>query len=571
MNGALAFLTTRSVLNRLRLKASRLRDPRYAVAFVLGAALLWLILGRREPSTAAAAGAVAQHRELVMAILVSWAVVWTWLFGSQRIALNFSLAEVDFLMPSPVPRRALIRFKLFHAQGRVLWSTLIWTLLLSRGGAPAIGLMHGIGVWTLLSTLQLHRLGASFTRAAVTQHGRPGLARRWLSLSVVLASSVVAVVVVISAAPALGSTHGGSGAFLDALAAALDAPLAHAVLAPFRILVRPVAADNTRTWASAIGPALAVLAAHFVWVMRSDASFEESAAEAARRRAEVLRSRATHGVAAGATVAVPLYRLGTHGTPAAAIVWKNLIAVARSNVARRVAIGFVLAMAAIAAISVQQVGRIAPVIGALTGTWAVFSVLVGPQWVRNDLRTDLQRLELLRSFPVSGAEIVAAEVAASAGVLTVLQLMLATVTWCAFLGDPSPSFDARTRLLALAAAAVALPAINYLGLLLLNGGALLYPAWVRIGPGRAAGVEGLGQNVLSMVAYGVALTAALTPAVIGGGFVWWALSRALAAWAWLPAVVAGLIAIALECRLLVPLLGRILERIDIPSAGIESA
>ena len=571
MNGALAFLTSRSLRNRVRLKASRLRNPRYAIAFVLGAALLWLMLARRQPAPAASAGSVAQHRELVMALLASWAVAWTWLLGSQRVALNFSLAEVDFLFPSPVTRRALIRFKLFHAQGRVVWSTLIWTLLLSRGGSPAVVVMHATGVWILLSTLQLHRLGASFARAAVTQHGRSGLARRWLSLSLVLASSVAAVAVTISAAPALAAAHGGGGAFLDALAAALDAPLAHALLTPFRILVRAVASDDTRTWARAIGPALAILAAHFLWVMRSDTSFEESAAEAARRRADALQSRRTGSVVIGRTVADPVFRLGAHGTPAMAIVWKNLIAVARTDVARRLAIGFGLAMAAIAALSVQHIGRIAPVIGALSGTWAVFSVLVGPQWVRNDLRTDLQRLELLRSYPVSGAEIVAAEVAASAGVLTLLQLMLAAVTWCAFLGDPAPAFDGRARLLFLATAGVTLPAINYLGMLLLNGGALLYPAWVRIGPGRAAGVEGLGQNVLSMVAYGLALLVALTPATIGAGVVWWALNGALDAWAWLPAGIAGLIAIALECRLLVPFLGRALERIDIPSSGIESA
>jgi hypothetical protein len=571
MTHALTFLTSRTVFNRVRLKASRLRNPRYALAFVLGAALLWLILARRQPEPVASAGAVGRHRELVMAILASWAVAWTWMFGSRRVPLNFSLAEVDFLFPAPVPRRALIRLKLFHAQGRVLWSTLIWALLLSRGGSPALGLMHAAGVWALLSTLQLHRLGASFTRDAVIQHGRAGIARRWASLAVVLASGVAAVAIVISAAPALPAAHGGGTAFLDALAAALDAPLARALLAPFRLLVRAVATEDARAWVRAAGPALAILAAHFIWVMHADTSFEESAADAARRRADRLQVRGTASAAPGRAVADPVFRLAPGGTPSFAIVWKNLIAVARADLAKRLAIGFALGMAALAVLSVQRIGRIAPVIGALAATWAIFSVLVGPQWVRNDLRTDLHRLELLRSFPLSGAEIVAAEAAASAGVLTVLQLMLAAVTWCAFLGDPASSFDPAMRLAFLVGAAVVLPAINYLGLLLLNGGALLYPAWVRIGPGRAAGVEGLGQNVLSMVAYGVALLVALSPAVTGGGVVWWALRAPLASWAWLPAGALGLIVIALECRLLVPLLGRVLERIDIPSAGIDSA
>jgi hypothetical protein len=107
-------------------------------------------------------------------------------------------------------------------------------------------------------------------------------------------------------------------------------------------------------------------------------------------------------------------------------------------------------------------------------------------------------------------------------------------------------------------------------MLLLNGGALLYPAWVRIGPGRSAGVEGLGQNTLSMAAYGLALLIALTPAAIAAGAVVWALGGAFGAWAWLPACAVGLGAIAVECWLLVPYLGRVLEAIDLPSAGIES-
>jgi hypothetical protein len=153
MSGALLYLTSRSLSNRLRLKAAQLRNPRYAVAFVLGAALLWLFIGRRQAAPAGSGASVAQHRELVMAILASWAVLWTWTFGSRRLALTFSLPEVDFLFTSPVSRRALIRFKLFHAQGRVLWTTLIWTLVLSRAGPVALAPLHAIAAWALLSTL----------------------------------------------------------------------------------------------------------------------------------------------------------------------------------------------------------------------------------------------------------------------------------------------------------------------------------------------------------------------------------------------------------------------------------
>lgn len=572
MSGPLRFLTVRSAINRLRSKAAQLRNPRYAVAFVLGACFLWLFVARHEPEAPGQASLVGQHRELVMAILVTWAVAWTWLFGSRNIALTFSLAEAEFLFASPLPRRSLIQFKLFHAQGRVLWSTLIWTFLLSRSGFGLGTWMHAGGVWILLSTLQLHRLGASLTRAAVRQHGRAGVMRRRLTLLVAAIASVVAVAVVVLTAPELAAAARGTGAtFYSALDAAAARPLAHAFLAPFRLLVRPAATADPAAWIQSVLPALGLLLAHYVWVIGSDAAFEESAAEAARRRAELLSSRQRTSAAptAGRVLAEPVFRLAATGRPAVAIYWKNLIAVGRMDRLRKVAVAFVIGAGGLAVVSLQGGGRLTSVVGTLLGTWAIFSIVIGPQWVRNDLRTDLQRLELLRGYPVSGAAIVAAEVAASATVLTLAQFILVILTFCAFLGDPNLTLGSGVRLAAVVGIAAALPGVNYLGLLLLNGGALLYPAWVRIGPGRASGVEGLGQNVLSMAAYAIALSVALVPPLIAGGAAGWPLRGMLGPWAVLPAASVALALVWVECRMLVPALGRVLERIDLASAGIE--
>ena len=572
MSGALFYLTARSFTNRLRAKASQLRNPRYALAFLLGAIFLWLIFGRHGTTPPADRSITARHRELVMAILVSWAVAWTWLFGSNRIALAFSAAEAEFLFASPVARRSLINFKLFHAQGRVLWSTLIWALLLAPAEPGATAGMHAVGLWVMLSTLQLHRLGASFFRAGVREHGATGLRRRLPTLLIVGAVSLAAGGVVVSAVPGLiDALEGGGSALLAALDAAATRPVAHALLAPFRLLVRAATAEEPAVWLRALVPALAILVAHYLWVIRSDAVFEESAAEAAFLRAARLASRRdTAGPATpGAPPSPPPFRLAPLGRPAVAIYWKNLTAVMRRARVRKVAIGFALGAATLAILSLRQRGPIASTIGALTGTWAMFSIALGPQWVRNDLRTDLQHLELLRSYPVRGADIVAAEAAAATTVLTLVQFILIGLAYCALLGDPTMPISLRSRSMALLAAAVLLPAVNYVGLLLLNGGALLFPAWVRIGATRASGVEGLGQNVISMVAYALVLLVVLLPALLAGGAASWGLRRLVGDWAWIPGGVIGLIVLAAESWLLLRPLGRALERIDIPTAGIE--
>jgi ABC-2 type transport system permease protein len=105
-------------------------------------------------------------------------------------------------------------------------------------------------------------------------------------------------------------------------------------------------------------------------------------------------------------------------------------------------------------------------------------------------------------------------------------------------------------------------------MLIQNGAALLFPAWVRLGSGRPAGVEALGQNLLMMVVFVTLLSVLLLlPIAIGGGA--FLLLRGVAdEWAALPAAVLILGTVAFEAALLVEWLGRIFERIDPATAGI---
>jgi len=186
----------------------------------------------------------------------------------------------------------------------------------------------------------------------------------------------------------------------------------------------------------------------------------------------------------------------------------------------------------------------------------------GPQWIRNDLRGDLLKLDLLRSYPLRGASLVAAETASSALVLTGLQLGLLLIAWLAFLADPVdlPALPVRTALLALAL--VLLPAVNGLGMLLHNGAALLLPGWTHIGGGRPGGVEALGQNMLVLIAFAALLAVVLLPPAVAGAGLYLLMERPLEQFAVLPAVTATLAVAAVEARVMVRWLGGVFERLD---------
>ena len=145
--------------------------------------------------------------------------------------------------------------------------------------------------------------------------------------------------------------------------------------------------------------------------------------------------------------------------------------------------------------------------------------MLGPQWVRNDLRADLPRLALLRSYPLRGRTVVGVEAAGSAVVMTVYQLCLVTVAYIAFWGADAVDPSAELRNAILLGAFGFLPGINFLSMLIQNGAALMFPAWMHLGAGRPIGIEALGHNMLVMIGFTAVLAVLLVVPVGAGGLV----------------------------------------------------
>jgi hypothetical protein len=565
------YLAWRSTRNRIARQLRHLRSPRYLAALLLGLAYIWFMVIGQRPS---AAGTMPDPRtvELVGALALMGAVAWGWIFGVERRVLAFTPAEVTFLFSGPVSRRGLIQFKLLHSQVLILFNALLWTLILSRERFGASAWLRVVSIWVLLTTLSLHRLGASFVRTSLSEHGRLGARHRIVSLAVL---GLVLVAVTLSVADALPAIIAARGedprAFLVALRDAADAPLPSAITYPFRALVRPLAAQNASDWAGALWPALLLLVLHYVWVIRSDSAFEETAAEVSLQRAQALAARRLHHsgpLASPRRNSPPLFRLAPSGWPAGAILWKNLVAATRTRRVRNGVIALTGAGIIVTILSFEPEGTLAEIAGWLAATWAGITIVIGPQWVRNDLRGDLLKLDLLRSYPLRGWSVVAAEAAASTLVLTAIQLSLLVIAYLAFLGNQTMAPDLEERTILLLAAVLYLPGINLLGMLIQNAAALLYPAWVRLGSGRPGGVEALGQNLLMMVAFVAVLAMLLAlPAALGSG-AFLLLRSAMNDWAALPATILILGTIAFEAALVVEWLGGVFERTDPATAGI---
>ena len=559
MMGPLGYLAARSTRNRLVRQLHRLRTPRYALALLIGLAYLWYVgIGQRSGSPRADVS--PETVELLAAAGVTAVLLWTWVFGADRRALAFSRAEVTWLFPAPVTRRQLIQYKLLRGQFIILFNVLLWTLLLSGGWAGAAPWKRAAAIWILLTTLALHRLGVALFRGSLLEHGIAAIRVRAVTVTLVGIAAVAVLVDVVQAAPALSRGWDlGVREFLAAAHGVALRPVPAVLLLPGRLLARPVIAQSWAEWVRALLPAAAILMAHYVWVVRSDAAFEESAAAAAlaRQRAGRRRGHTPRFTAR----AIP--RLAPAGWPAAALLWKSLAAVVRTSPARGTVWGFAAAALTVSVLStIDGSATLLEIVGWLAAMWAGFLLVLGPQWVRNDLRTDLSRLALLRSYPLRGRTVVGAETAGSTAVLTALQLGLVGIAYLAFWGgevaEPSPGL----RTAVLAAAVVFLPVINFLAMLIHNGAALLLPAWVRVGPDRPIGVEALGHNMLVMSGFVVILAALLLGPAAVAGAVYFGVEPISGWWAVAPAAVGFLVVAVLEARLLLARLGLVFEATD---------
>lgn len=563
MTGALAYLTVRSAANRVARQAARLRSPRYLLALLLG--LGWLAFVFLEQRPAPPAGPGSGWLVPGGTLLVLGLVVWAWISGGDGRALAFSPAEVTFLFPAPLSRRTLVHYKLLRTQLLVLLNVGIWTLLGVRTAGGVGSLLRATAIWTIITTLSLHRLGAALVRTSLAEHGRFGLRHRVVSVVAVLAGAGALAWSGHDVLPQLvAAARHGTPPLRDALSHALTHPALAVVLWPFRAIVGPLGATGPAEWRTAMLPALGLLVLHYVWVLRSDTAFEEAAAEASLARARRRDARRAGGALVhqgGRAPSAPLFPLGATGWAATALLWKNLAAVLRWRRARNITLGLAAGGAVAAAASTDPENTLARVSGALALTWLGFAAAVGPQWVRNDLRADLLHDDLLRSYPLPGWAIVASETAASAVTLTLLELALAVMAYLSYLGDATVDLSPAARLLLLGAAVLLLPPINFMAMLLQNGAAVFFPGWVRIGA-AATGVEALGQRLLTTTAFLLLLGLMLAAPVAAGLLVVRGLAGIMGAWALAPGLVASVAVLSLETVLLVRRLGRAFERMD---------
>jgi hypothetical protein len=162
-------------------------------------------------------------------------------------------------------------------------------------------------------------------------------------------------------------------------------------------------------------------------------------------------------------------------------------------------------------------GVFAGVIAMLAAFFAAYTLMLGPQLARQDLRSDLAHSDILKTYPLAGWQLLLGELLTPTAILTGLLwlALIAAVFALAPLAAKVAWLTPGVRLTAGICAALVVPPLCTLQLLVPNGAALLFPGWFQATRQRGGGgIDVMGQRVIFGLGQLLAMVFALLPAVV---------------------------------------------------------
>jgi hypothetical protein len=571
---ALAYLQWTSLVGRARQRLRRLRQPKYLVGAIAGAAYMYFFVFRHfigMHGSRAGAGFAQIPPEFravlgpVAAVVLLLVLASAWILPSDRAALRFTEPETDFLFPAPISRTGLIHFSVLRAQLAIFVSVFLMSLLLRRGGAVGVNpLQYATALWLMFATVRLHFLGASFTRERLLDLGVRPLWRRAGVAVLLLALAAGVIAWARAQVPPSGGDARGIARWLGDV---LGRGPAAVVLAPLRWVVAPLLSTSAPAFLQALPASLALLLAHYAWVVRSQVSFEEASIALARKRAEtraaMREGRFRFGRKAARARQAP-FALAPRGPAPVAFLWKGLIAAGPFWRLRTLLIATVVVVVATHWLGASPArAPLLKVVGAVSLGIAAWATLVGPMLVHRSLRETLDRLDVLRAMPLRGWQIALGQLLTPVTMLVPAQWLLLLTGALAFGGARGIEWLTPGLLLAIGIAALLLaPAICMLMLCVPFAGLLLFPGWSA--GGRGGGVDVMGQRLIFGGVYLFTLAVSLLPAAVVSGL----LLFVLRTFGGLPlavgvAALGASAVLGVEVMLLVRWLGVRVERFDV--------
>ena len=561
MISALWFYGVRSARNRI---VKRTRDFRNLAGFVIVFAWMYFVFGRNAANDRTSG---SQLVGVLIILLLVGTSLFTWWMEQRDHPLALSKPQAQFLIPAPLTSRQVMLFKLLTSVPTLLWSAVVMGLVF-RGGLSPHPAQRILTALIVITALQLQRVGAALARAPQppgTPSARPVIlviVRLWL---------VAATLVALAQTALFAAEKGAFGLDKTGIPFALANQLPWSLPAwPFHELIAPAYAQTLPALASSIAIGLLIVAIEVALVFQTEPQWDRIGI--ARTREEKLRSRGFGKKSPTSSDSIwESYLTSLVKHPAAAITWKNLIATKRIQTLRPalvMAIGVPIILAATLFPPFRHFTSFAT---GLAGAWAGLLLFFGPQFVRNDLRLDLPRLRLLRTYPLTSREICVAEVGASVSVLLLLQFVMLILSAAALIFNPELSLGPVRKLGIAIAIACLLPGMTAINVAGQNLFAVTFPKWTTLGTRAPSRSANPGQAYFTLLTSAlVFVIAMILPAIGAAGIAYWVWPLGTSAAIFSAALVAGAIALG-EAAMAVRWLAALFDRVDLAAVTGESS
>lgn len=542
----------------------RFRDFRYLAGLVLVFVYLYFVF-ERSTSVGRSSGSQGSQGFLMLFLLLFLVItsLFTWWMGEKDHPLGLTKPQAQFLIPAPLTSRQVMLFKLLTGLPTLLWGAIVMGIVIRTGLSPHTALRIATA-FTVVVAIQLQRVGAALVRTPPQPRSGSivvGIVRLWLA---------AATAVALAQAASVAAEHELFGLSKVGNPFALAYQLPWSILVwPFRALFAPAYAQTLPVFASAIGVSLFIVAIEAALVFRAEPQWDRIGI--ARTRDEKLRARRSRKNKPASDAAFwERYITSLVRRPAEAITWKNLIASKRIQTLRPAFIMAVGVPTILGGTLIPAFNHLTSFAIGLSSAWAGLLLFAGPQFVRNDLRLDLPRLRLLRTYPLTSREICFAEVGASVSLLLLLQFVMLILSTAALVSNPALQLGPGRRLAFAIALACLLPGMTAINVSGQNLFALIFPKWTTLGTKAPSRSTNPGQAYFSLLVSAIVFVLSMiVPAIAAAGIAYevWPFGNSAAIIS--GAFVAGAIALG-EAALVLRWMATLFDRLDLASVTSES-
>jgi hypothetical protein len=447
---------------------------------------------------------VEHSAPLVQALLPSSLLLYciiTLIATGPESGIAFHPPEVDLLFPAPFRRRDLLIYRLTGLGLGLLFTSLMFSIfLLSQVRYWVFGFIGIAAAFVFIQLVPIVlTLGISIIGERAYTRGRR--------------IALIVLAAVIAAAGAQVAVRHVEGGIVSYVKNFRSTELGRCLLAPFEVFSRTMTAEfffpDFLGWAVL---ALAIDAVLVTLVLRLDTNFLEGSIAASQKlyqKIERMRSGQMWMNLSKAPTGRWRIPLLPNWRGAGPVAWRQLMSALRGS---RGIVYFTLAMLGAIAVPAYFIGGSEPwaLVGLASGFVPMMSLFFMPQLLQFDFRSDLERIDVLKTLPASPTAIVAGELFAPVVFATLYELPFVIA-----IGAVQPEW-----LLIIVSGVVLVPTINLFMFAFENLMFLWFPC--RLANLGAGDFQAFGRQMLLMAVKFMLLGVGGSVAAAAGALAWWA-------------------------------------------------